>query len=144
MLENTKVVSEKDLGIGLQFVVNLPPNKQMILTAGFPLDWDLKQINALVDKLDAAAKRQAMLEDIKAYELAIKNDYRQLDGNRQQLANHINTAQLEFKTRGKQGEFKMSAAQQAGADNFNKTIKMLEDALYEKEMKLKELKEQCR
>ena len=137
-------MEEKELGIGFQYVFPLKTGRQLILTGGFPADWNVEQINQLVDKLTAVADRQQLKADIQDYEASLKIDYAQLMTNEQQQAGHKNRLELAWYERGKQGEFHMNDQQSAEYNNYEKNIKMLRSAILEKERKLQELVERCR
>jgi len=145
MLERTgqfSTVEEKDLGIGLQFSVNLGKGS-MTFTAGFPLDWDDQRINGLVDKLSKVIDRQSILYEIHDREAAIKNMMHQIEVQLSQRDRYDRELQVSFATRGKHGNFKYSNEQIKNLNNYDKSVAGLRDAIAKSEAELKELREKC-
>lgn len=136
-------VEEKDLGIGLQFSVNLGKGS-MTFTAGFPLDWDDKRINGLVDKLSKVIDRQSILYEIHDRKAAIANMYHQINVQLTQKDRFYKQLNEHWITGSRKGEFKLSNDNAAKLANYDVSVQGLRDAIFKAEKELQELEEKCR
>ena len=145
MLDKTQVaeVTEKELGIGLQFTCNVGDGRQIGMTAGFPLDWSLDKMNALLDKMSGAMNRQAMKNEIHDRIEKIAALKKQIAANQFQSADHEARSRSDWEGRNKHGNFKMSGNQAIQAQTYITTDRGLRDELDRQQKALEEAKEKC-
>ena len=144
MLDTGVPVSETDLGIGLQFSCQVGNGRNIVLTAGFPLAWDAKQINQLLDKLADVAGRQAQRYELHDREAAIANMYHQIEVQQTQQARYTMELRSSWDSRGKRGDFSLSSDQKSKLATYETSIEGLRAAILKAEHELEELKQKCR
>jgi hypothetical protein len=146
MLDKTvdQPVSEKELGIGVQFAAAVGNNRQMTLTCGVPLDWPQEKLNGLLDRLASAADRQAAKGKVEELKLTIENARRQLLTNRQQLENYELSAQNDWEIGKRKGVFQPTESQKKQMQNFKNNDAHLVEQIKKFEADLVVLEAQCR
>lgn len=136
-------VSEKDLGLGIQFTVTVGNGRQIAMTAGVPLAYESKQLNDLLDRMAGAMDRQALRYEIHDRKSQIENMEQQLATTRQQIVNHEAVCLEDWERRGKQGAFRMSGDQLAKKKNFETTQQHLIEAIKKKRQEIEDAQAQC-
>lgn len=139
----TAEVSEKDLGLGIQFTVTVGQGRQIAMTAGVPLAYETGQLNALLDRMAGAMDRQTLRYENHDRKAQIENMEQQLATTRQQIANHEAMCLDDWERRGKQGAFRMSGDQLAKKKNFETTEQHLIEAIKKKRKELEDSQAQC-
>jgi hypothetical protein len=146
MLDKTKdgEVTEKDLGIGVQFTCTIGNGRQIAMTAGVPLDWDAGKLDKLLDKLGAAMERQGLKFELQEKKQLLEAAERQYATNLQQLDNYQQQQMAEWERRNKQGPYRPSESQVKQAQNFENNSQHLEKQIVKLRQDIKDAEERCR
>ena len=120
-------VEGKDLAIGIQLNAQVGPNRTMTMTLGVPLEVDLPQLNALVDKLMSVTERQNDKGILEQTRLTLASAEKDIQTNLQHKSSFAAKSELDWIASGRQGPFKPSKSQAAQMDNWDKTIGNLKD-----------------
>jgi hypothetical protein len=148
MLDKTKEpeaapVTEHDLGVGVQYVANLGGNRQLTITASFPQDWPQEKFNGLLDRLAAAAERQAQKAHVETLERTLEGFKDQLFTNRQNLANLEQRYQADWELSKKHGPARLTLSQEQQVKNFKTSDTGLVDKIKQTEKELESAKKKC-
>ena len=120
-------VEGKDLAIGIQLNAQVGPNRTMTMTLGVPLEVDLPQLNALVDKLMSVTERQNDKGILEQTKLTLDKAEKDIATNLEHRAAFAANSELEWIASGRQGPFKPSKSQSAQMGNWDQTIRNLKD-----------------
>lgn len=146
MLDKTQDVSvtEKDLGVGIRFACTVGSGRQIEMTAGIPLDWDVEKMNGILDRLAITMNRQALKYQLHDMKLALEQAERQLETTRQQVGNYEQTAMAEWERGGRKGAFRASESQTKQIQNYKNSEGLLIENIKKLRRDIKDTEEQCR
>ena len=137
------IVNTESLGVGIRFASAIGNNKQMEMTAGIPLEWDIAAINAVLDKLAMAMDRQAARYMVIDMELDIKGEENLLNTNIAQRERAVAKWKSDFEASGRRGEWKPTVQQVNELKTWDSNIPHKEKIVAEKRIKLEAMKKLC-
>jgi hypothetical protein len=137
-------VIEKDLGVGIQFTVTVGNGRQIAMTAGIPLEWDINQTNRVLDKLALAMDRQAHKYQLHDMRAQLEASEFQLQTARQQKANFEQQQMAEWEKSPKRGAWQPTESQRKQMENWDTTAAHLVTDVIKRRKEIEEIEQQCR
>jgi hypothetical protein len=137
-------VIEKDLGVGIQFTVSVGNGRQIAMTAGIPLEWDINQTNRVLDKLALAMDRQAHKYQLHDMRTQLEASEFQLQTARQQKANFEQQQMAEWEKGPKRGPWQPTESQRKQLQNWSTTSEHLAADVIKRRKEIEEIEQQCR
>lgn len=137
-------VIEKELGVGIQFVCTVGQGRQITMTAGIPLEWDINKTNGILDKLALAMDRQSYKYQLHDMRLQLEASEFQLRTNQLQKANYEQQQMADWEKGPKRGSWQPTESQRKQMQNFDTNVAALIDDVKKRRKQIEELEQQCR
>jgi flagellar biosynthesis chaperone FliJ len=137
-------VIEKELGVGIQFVCSVGQGRQITMTAGIPLEWDINQTNKILDKLALAMDRQSYKYQLHDMRLQLEASEFQLRTNRLQKANYEQQQMADWEKGPKRGSWQPTESQRKQLQNWDTNVEALVEDVKKRRKQIEELEAQCR
>ena len=137
-------VIEKDLGVGIQFTVSVGNGRQIAMTAGIPLDWDINQTNKVLDKLALVMDRQANKYQLHDMRAQLEASEFQLKTARQQKANFEQQQMTDWEKSNKKGPWQPTESQRKQLQNWDTTADHLVADVIKRRKEIEDIEQQCR
>jgi hypothetical protein len=135
---------EKDLGVGIQFTVDVGQGRRIAMTAGIPLEWDINQTNRVLDKLALAMDRQAYKYQLHDMRVQLEASEFQLRTARQQKANFEQQQMAAWEKGNKRGAWQPTESAYKQMQNWDTTAEHLAVDVIKRRKEIEELEQQCR
>lgn len=133
-----------DLGLGIRFACSVGNGRQIEMTAGVPLDWDSRSLNATLDKLAHCMDRQTERYMLKDMEQAIAQAEKDLEINRIQRSRLEDQFRNDFEMRGKRGSWKPEGNQAKQLGNYDNNIAHVTERIKKMRTEIEAIRERCR
>ncbi len=120
-------VDGKDLAIGIQFSCAYEGNRSLVLTTGVPLDITQEGLEKIIGRLSKASESLDNVYRLRGLREQLKRWLLDHDNAKQQRSNIEALVAHHWRIRGRKGEPKPTATEEANIKNFDVTIQRCAD-----------------